>query len=307
MPRMPRMIVKGETAVYHVISRTPLDGLPIKSDDKDFMFALVKRLSKVYFTEVIGLTVMSNHFHLLCRMVPEDRFSDGDVTKRFKLYYSSDEDERELTDGQIPSFREKWGSLSEFVKEIKQRFTRYYNKKNNRKGFFWGDRFKSILVQNGETLVNCLAYIDLNPVRAGMVEKPEQYRWSSLGYHVQTENRDDFFSGDFGFEAFGMFDFKERMERYRRYVYEAGALESKKGKSIDAGILKKEKAKGFQLTKKDRFLYKTRCVTDFGIIGSRAFVLENFERFGELLGVKNDRKPKRIKGLDGIYSMRRLE
>ncbi len=111
MPRLPRMIVTGETAVYHVISRPALDGLPIKSDDKDFLFALVERLSKIYFTEVIGLTVMSNHFHLLCRMVPEDRFSDGDITKRFKLYYSREEDVRELAAGQIPSFRAKGPSF----------------------------------------------------------------------------------------------------------------------------------------------------------------------------------------------------
>jgi hypothetical protein len=48
----------------------------------------------------------------------------------------------------------------------------------------------------GETLVNCLAYIDLNPVRAGMVKKPEKYRWCSLGYHVQTNNKEGFLSLD---------------------------------------------------------------------------------------------------------------
>ena len=306
MPRMPRMIMKGEKAVYHVISRTALDGLPIKPEDKDFLFGLVKRLSRVYFTEVIGFTVMSNHIHLLCRMLPEDRFSNQDVVDRFKVYYGNDEEEREITPGQIPFFREKWGSLSEFVKDIKQRFTRYYNKKNGRKGFFWGDRFKSMLVQNGETLVNCLAYIDLNPVRAGMVDRPEDYRWSALGYHVQTDNKDDFFSMDYGFEAFEMMSEEERLKRYRKYVYEAGALNNKKGKPISKRVLDKESKKDFQITRKDRFIFKTRYFTDSGIIGSRKFVLEQFEQFRELLNVKNDRKPKRIKGLDGIYSMRRL-
>ena len=50
------------------------------------------------------------------------------------------------------------------------------NKRHNRRGFFWGDRFKSVIVENGDTLINCLAYIDLNPVRAGMVKRPEDYR-----------------------------------------------------------------------------------------------------------------------------------
>jgi len=55
--------------------------------------------------------------------------------------------------GQIPSLREKLSSLSEFVREIKVGFTRYYNKRHNRRGYFWGDRFKSVIVENGETPV----------------------------------------------------------------------------------------------------------------------------------------------------------
>ena len=47
-------------------------------------------------------------------------------------------------------------------------------------------------------MINCLAYIDLNPLRAGLVERPEDYRWNSLGYHIQTGNKDKFLSLDFG-------------------------------------------------------------------------------------------------------------
>ena len=100
--------------------------------------------------------------------------------------------------GWIPSLRAKLSSLSEFVREIKVGFARYYNKNHHRRGYFWGERFKSVIVENGETLINCLAYIDLNPVRAGLVERPEDYRWNSLGYHVQTNNEDNFLSLDFG-------------------------------------------------------------------------------------------------------------
>ena len=84
------------------------------------------------------------------------------------------------------------------MREIKVGFARYYNRRHNRRGYFWGDRFKSVIVDKGETLVNCLAYIDLNPLRAGLVDRPEEYRWNSLGYHLQTENKDQFLSTDFG-------------------------------------------------------------------------------------------------------------
>jgi len=61
-----------------------------------------------------------------------------------------------------------------------------------------------VIVENGETLINCLAYIDLNPLRAGLVELPEQYRWNSLGYHIQTNNRENFLSTDFGLKEFNV-------------------------------------------------------------------------------------------------------
>ena len=54
-----------------------------------------------------------------------------------------------------------------------------------------------------QSLVNLLAYMDLNPVRDGIVNWTEQYRWSSLGYHVQTGNSDNLLSMDFGMRAWG--------------------------------------------------------------------------------------------------------
>jgi putative transposase len=123
--------------------------------------------------------------------------------------------------------RQKLASLSEFVREIKVNFnfTRFYNKHHGHKGYFWGDRFKSLIVEQGQTLINCLAYIDLNPVRAGIVERPEDYRWSSLGYHIQTGNKDGLLSTDFGLTEFNVKSGKERVRRYRKYVYAAGEIQ----------------------------------------------------------------------------------
>ncbi|PIE68369.1 MAG: hypothetical protein CSA21_07830, partial [Deltaproteobacteria bacterium] len=56
--------------------------------------------------------------------------------------------------------------------------------------FFWGGRFKRVIVDAGETLINFLAYVGLNTVRAGIIDKPENYRWSSLGDHSQTTGMD---------------------------------------------------------------------------------------------------------------------
>jgi len=306
MPRIARMIVKGEAAVYHVMSRTVLDGFVIGDVEKEYLLKLIKHLSSVYFTEVLGFCLMGNHFHILVKMIPGKEYSDDDVKARYERYYGKG---KQLGDGQIPLLQQKWSSLSEYVKEIKQTFSRYYNKTHVRKGFFWSDRFKSVIVEKGETLINCLAYIDLNPLRAGLVERPEEYRWNSLGYHIQADNKDNFLSLDFGLKEFGVVDPEERLKRYRRYVYEAGALDrSDKGSArvIDKDIVEKEGQNNYEIKRIDRFRYRTRYFTDSGIIGTKEFVSINYQRFKGVFMSKREKIPRLVSGLDGIYSLKRL-
>ncbi len=123
---------------------------------------------------------------------------------------------------------------------------------------------------------------------------------------MQTGNADNFLSFDFGVKEFGIEDMEERIRLYREYVYEKGALTESKGAAIEESTLNKERAKKFKITPQDRFLKRTRYFTDSGIIGSREFVLKNFKRFKKLLKINNDRKPKKIAGLNGLYSMKRL-
>ena len=79
MPRIARMIIKGEPATYHVMSRTALDGYVIGDVEKEYLVKLIKRFSSVYFTEVIGFCLMGNHFHLLVRMHPGEEYSDEEI------------------------------------------------------------------------------------------------------------------------------------------------------------------------------------------------------------------------------------
>jgi putative transposase len=167
MPRTARLVVGGEQAVYHVMSRTALEGFPMGAVEKDHLLGLIKRFSKFYFTEIMGFCLMDNHFHMLVKMLPESDFSDEQIVKRFQNHRRGT---LVFPDGQMPFYRMKLASISEFVRDIKVNFARYYNRSHNRRGYFWGDRFKSVIVDKGETLVNCLAYIDLNPLRAGIVK-----------------------------------------------------------------------------------------------------------------------------------------
>jgi REP element-mobilizing transposase RayT len=303
MPRTARLLIEEEEAIYHVISRSALPGFPFEDIEKDYLVEVIKRFSSLYFTEVLGLCVMGNHFHLAVRMLPESQLSDGEIKKRFSRFYGK---KREITEGRIPFYRPKWCSLSEFIKEIKQTFSRFFNKRHNRKGYLWGERFKSVIVENGETLINCLSYIDLNPIRAGIVERPEHSRCCSLGYHVQSGNKGKLLSLDFGLKEFGRMSGKERFRRYREFVYEVGALDGKTGARIEKKVLERERKKDFALTRAERFRYRTRYFTDSGIIGSKEYVRQHFQRFKSLLHTENDRIPKQVTGLKGVYSLRRL-
>ena len=71
MPRIARFLKEDEKAVYHVISRTALDGLPFKDVDKEYLLELIKKWSRIFFVDVLGFAIMGNHFHLVVKMYPE--------------------------------------------------------------------------------------------------------------------------------------------------------------------------------------------------------------------------------------------
>ena len=111
------------------------------------------------------------------------------------------------------------------------------------------------------------------------------------------------------FHRAGVLDAKERLKHYRRYVYEAGSLNHpEKGNInvIEDKVIEKERSREFELSKSDRFRYRTRYFTDSGIIGSKQYVSAIYQRFKNLFSSKHEKKPKPIKGLDGMYSLKRL-
>ena len=135
--------------------------------------------------------------------------------------------------------------------------------------------------------VNLLAYVDLNPIRAGIVEKPEEYKWCSLGYHIQTGNKEDLLSVDFGLRDWDERDSREVVRKYREFVYENGAMDAGKGAVIDQKVVEKERKRKYRVSRTDRFRYRSRYFTDSGIIGSKAFVGEPPVKWKEILRGKS--------------------
>ena len=143
--------------------------------------------------------LMSNHFHILVEIPDPDEVPElteerllellpilyGDeailhVTQELQRAEAAGDEKwkREILD----RYQIRMGRLDVFMKELKQRFTQWFNRNNERCGTLWEDRYKSVLVEGSENaLITMAAYIDLNPVRAGLVDDPKDYHWSGYG------------------------------------------------------------------------------------------------------------------------------
>ena len=122
------------------------------------------------------------------------------------------------------------GNVSIYLKELKESFSKWYNKKNERKGTIWTERFGCTMVQAGTKAVfSMAAYIDLNPVRAGLVVAPEDYQWSGL-----TSALDGNQGAQRGIES--LYGNGRRWEElageYRARVYVSGGVARQPGKVV---------------------------------------------------------------------------
>ncbi len=244
---------------------------------------------------------MSNHFHLLVKSIPGEEYSDEEIIERLVNFYGKNKKEFEKN---IRDYRLKLEDISEYMKSIKMTFTRWYNREKRRRGYFWGDRFKSVLVEKGEALLNMLAYIDLNPIRAGIVKKPEGYRWSSIGYYIGIGNKDNFLSIE---EEFGdMVGDRDFLKFYRSFVYLAGGIEREPKGKVSEEILENEEGREFSLGKRELFAKRIRYFTDGLVIGSKRFVKEAYNRFGGVIIKKKERRAHKTGIGEKIFSIRRL-
>jgi REP element-mobilizing transposase RayT len=170
------------------------------------MGSLIRAYSGFCGVEVFTLCVMSNHIHILAEVptCQPEQINDAELLRRLSLIYPSrvvvqtelalaraaalgGEEGVALRERIRAPYLRRMGVLAEFVKGIKQCFTQWLNNRNEREGTAWEGRFRSVLVggDSPEGTASVLrliaAYIDLNPVRAGIVENPEAYPWSGWG------------------------------------------------------------------------------------------------------------------------------
>jgi putative transposase len=193
----------GKPVLYHVISRVVDRRFVLGTEEKEKFRTLMRMQENFTGCRALSYCLMDNHFHLLLEVPPmaEGGVSDEELLMRLSAIYGEDfvaGVAQELADARAGNYTSESGmdeavaaihkrftyrmqDLAEFMKGLLQRFTQWFNRAHSRSGTLWEDRFKSVIVEDGLAARTISAYIDLNPVRAGMVEDPADYRWSSYG------------------------------------------------------------------------------------------------------------------------------
>ncbi len=164
-------------------------------------------------------------------------------------------------------------------------------------------RYARMIIPEEKTCYHLISRTALDNFPFGDVEKDEFVKI------IKKFSSIYFFSFDFGLEEFGKMSRKERLRRYRRYVYESGAINhpgKRQVKVIDEQVMRKERKRNFSISRLDRFRNKTRYFTDSGIIGTREFVYQNYRRFKDRFQSQNEKVPRPVAGLEGIFSLKRL-
>ncbi len=199
-----RIVDEKLTRWYHCLSRCVRNAFLISDqngfDRKAWIDHRLKELESIFAISVAGFSVMDNHLHLLLRIDSETaqswtplevatkwlelyppRINRKRVTPTFEMIelYAANVD-------WVQKIRTRLSSLSWFMKCLKEPLSRLVNREENCRGTFFEGRFKSIAILDDESLLTVAAYIDLNPLAAGMVSLPEQSPHTSIKERIDN-------------------------------------------------------------------------------------------------------------------------
>jgi hypothetical protein len=304
-----------------------------ESRDKEIFRKILRNQEAFTGVRVVTYCLMSNHFHLLLEVPDRETLEpldeeallailpllyDGDTVEGIKQEFenaraaASDAWHQEI----LGRYERRRGDLSLFLKEVKLRVTLYMNKRLGRTGTLWEGRYKSVLVEDCEkALLTISAYIDLNPVRAGIAAKPEDYRWCGYAEAVAGGNRGQKARDGLGVmlgEALSdpdfRYDWRRTSARYRLFLFEEGRevkADPQLGQAARRGFAEAEvdavAAQGGEMPLPLALRHRVRYFSDGAVLGTAAFVNAVFEREQTLrkrFGEKRKKGARRMRGAD---------
>jgi REP element-mobilizing transposase RayT len=205
------LISLADTPYYHITSRCVrrafLCGVDHYSGNnyehrRQWVVDRVRLLSSLFAIDVCAYAVMSNHYHLVLKLCPEqlEELNDDEVMDRWCAMFKGPLLVQRYRDGEnlkpferstvsdiVNVWRSKLASISWFMRCLNQPIAHQANREDNCTGKFWESRFTSQALKSEEALLSCMAYVDLNPVRAGVADRPETSSHTSIRERLQPE------------------------------------------------------------------------------------------------------------------------
>lgn len=287
--RMAREFFKprNEGVYLHVYNHTVSmmnDHLPLGNLEKEIFIRVFERYKVKYNIKLISLVVMGNHFHALV-YCPSEKFSTEEAFNAYNKFHKK-EKTKFKDDFRVKTLQENSNNISEFMREAQREFTLWFNKSRpfKRKGALWQDRFQCQLIQSDVYLWGCLKYIEMNPVRAGISTKAEEYKFSSFGRWKETHP----YQKNFIEHTLSLSGKKASLSEFKKYLsneMKVMALNDKADLILEKGSI--EKAKSI----KDKVSHERASQDDLielfshnewylsKVIGSEEFIEEKYRQW----------------------------
>lgn len=306
------------SAYYHLMSRVVDRRMVFDSDEKERFRELMRACEGFCAVRIVTWCVLDNHFHIVLHVPKREEVSDAKLLNRIAALYDRrtvNSVERSLKKlrkaGEQMQAEElkahytyRMYDLSEFAKTFKQRLTEGYNRRHGRKGTLWEERFKSLLVEGqGQALLSVAAYVDLNAVRAGIVDDAKDYHFCGYGEAVAGKR--------IAREGLAMAmhtagqpaDWKHACHKYREFLYMRGRQRGvdENGQPLIRGCFSPEEVmdtleQGGTLSLAELLRCRVRYFTDGAILGSRAYVDDAFARHRQFFGQSRKTGARSMRG-----------
>ena len=317
--RLPRWKAPPDlpAGYYRCISRVVDRRFVFQAREREKFRQFLSEYSAFCGVRVLTWCILSNHFHLLLEVPrkPLEAPPLEELISRLEHLSST-----LLSAGAARQLVARWqangnahaseqlrqrlwaqmNDLSQFMKLLKQRFSQWFNRLHERRGTLWEERFRSVLVEGGSSaLATVAAYIDLNPVRAGLVDDPKDYRW--CGYAEAVAGNPSAQAG-LG-TALGL-QGDQVLPQYRVWLFGQG--EEREGtdesgkplrRGFDRASVLAVLAQGGTLGQADYLRLRVRYLVDGAVLGSREFVNGVFERHRNLFGPTRTSGARPVRGL----------
>ena len=292
-----------EAAFYHLTNRVAgrADWFPFKNDQaRHKLLDMMLFYVNAYQCRLAAFQIMGNHFHFVVHFEkPRALSRDELMDSAHKLYgRQAEKKTADWTVAQWKDFNQRLFDVSKLMQNVDGLYALWFNRKFERRGHFWSDRFKNPELLGSEAVQDAILYVELNAVRAGLVKRPEQWKCGSARWRLTGEDQDlipleELFPSDAGTDLYS---------GYRARLYYRGAVPTREGQAaIPRWILHQEQRRGY--TRAGAFRRRLRFLTDGLAVGPAEKVAQLLETYRQQGRYRRRRHP--IPQLGGVlFSLR---